>query len=1301
MKSGFQPFAWLALTATLQVNAADISMDADDALGASSFDSGLHWIGGAAPAAGNSYHNANFLLRTPSTDIPAYTFGGDSLTITSDSALAANLTDALMFKGILTGNTVITVNHLTIDGGNLRHADNDDSTFTLAGNRLTVGPKGMGVHLQGPTIITAPVAGSGVIRIVDNGSSAAGRTLHFSHAANSFTGQVELPVADRSRFQLDAGANFKFVIGASGVNNAFSGAGVASFRGIFEFDLTAADQAVGASWTLVSATTLADSYDESTFSVAGFTADDRIAGSRSWTRFIDDSKSYRYQEATGVLSVVQADSDGDGLSDLWEDYYFGNRDGFATPEELELQSGFDDSDGDGANQLEEEAAGTDPTDENSWPDTDADGLKDSWEIYYFGNITSQGALDDPDGDLAANLHEFVSDTTPTDPTSWPDTDFDELNDAWEIAFFGANDLSKTGDLDSDGDSYTDREEHAAHTNPNDRALSPISAVLKNRWSFNGNLLDSVGGSTATVVGEGGNGISFNDPIAPTAITMTGGARDASNYISLGNNLLPKSITPVTLQLWAKQNAIQNWGRIFDFHSSTTEYLMMAWTRGVANASDQVEFVDAGVISNSPDRIQPYGITEEHHVVMTLEPLAGLSGRMKVTVYSAPASAADLGPAKVSFETAINLVNFHDQINALGYSPWAGDATASATYNEFRIWNGALVPYVRELLHDQGPDNATIVDSDNDFLADAWEMAYFTNLTAATTLGDADGDGVSDRDEYHAGSRPNQALSTPEDTDADGLLDTWEIDYFGNILAQDGMGDPDGDGFDNLTEQAEGTDPTISADSDGDGLSDVWEKLHFGHIAAQDGSGDPDEDGYDNEAEETAQSDPRNALSVPGDVDGDGLLDVWELTYFEDLAAEHGSGDADGDGFTNEAEETAKSNPIVASSVPGDINGDGVADGVLLAVGDPLGTASFNTATGWSDSLPPAAGKNYLVALEGLRTPADAEPYTFEGDRLVLTSGGSLIVKGTGVITIPHFNLDGGFINNATNTNGPITLEGQFLVTRTSNLWANNNSIIVNAVVGGNQNLEITRSGATNTVTFNAVNSFTGNLLVSGGLVLGSTGGLTFKLESGGGTNAVVGAGSAVFDGAFTIDFSAAGSTAGEQWTLVNASTLTESYGANFRVNGFTADGGLPGARQWTAAGFRFDEATGVLTRLAGGEDDSDSDGLSDAWELTWFGGLGQSASGDFDGDGTSNLTEFRLGLIPNDGRSRFAATAGAQGSLSWPSALGLTFTVERSLTLVGDSWEKIGTLPGTAGLATFTDPHPPAGKAFYRILLEP
>ncbi len=46
--------------------------------------------------------------------------------------------------------------------------------------------------------------------------------------------------------------------------------------------------------------------------------------------------------------------------------------------------------------------------------------------------------------------------------------------------------------------------------------------------------------------------------------------------------------------------------------------------------------------------------------------------------------------------------------------------------------------------------------------------------------------------------------------------------------------------------------------------------------------------------------------------------------------------------------------------------------------------------------------------------------------------------------------------------------------------------------------------------------------------------------------------------------------------------------------------------------------------------DSDRDGLSDDWERATFGNLDQDATGDFDGDGRSNLQEFQNGTAADD-----------------------------------------------------------------------
>ncbi len=155
------------------------------------------------------------------------------------------------------------------------------------------------------------------------------------------------------------------------------------------------------------------------------------------------------------------------------------------------------------------------------------------------------------------------------------------------------------------------------------------------------------------------------------------------------------------------------------------------------------------------------------------------------------------------------------------------------------------------------------DSDGDGLPDSWELAYFGNLSQGAT-NDPDGDGFNNLAEYNAGSNPTNILSTPLDTDADGLPDAWEQTYFGS-LAQTASGDFDGDGFSNLAEYNAGTNPSAAAstplDTDADGMPDAWEIANFGNLN-QTALGDFDGDGFNNLSEYLAGSNPTNALSIP-------------------------------------------------------------------------------------------------------------------------------------------------------------------------------------------------------------------------------------------------------------------------------------------------------------------------------------------------------------------------------------------------------------------------------------------------------
>jgi uncharacterized protein (DUF1800 family) len=139
------------------------------------------------------------------------------------------------------------------------------------------------------------------------------------------------------------------------------------------------------------------------------------------------------------------------------------------------------------------------------------------------------------------------------------------------------------------------------------------------------------------------------------------------------------------------------------------------------------------------------------------------------------------------------------------------------------------------------------------------------------------------------------FANAKDSDNDGIPDVWEdANLFNKFSAADATQDADGDGLNNRDEFLAGTNPRI-ADTDSDGISDLIERTNLSNALLA--SSKPAFTG------QTWPSGP--------DLDGNGLLDAWEIRYRAFNLAP--SGDADGDGVSNTREAQDGTDPFDANS----------------------------------------------------------------------------------------------------------------------------------------------------------------------------------------------------------------------------------------------------------------------------------------------------------------------------------------------------------------------------------------------------
>lgn len=477
-----------------------------------------------------------------------------------------------------------------------------------------------------------------------------------------------------------------------------------------------------------------------------------------------------------------------------------------------------------------------------------------------------------------------SDTTGSEPgrigklaQALTDTDGDGMDDDWELSYFGSLSATSGGDADSDG--MTNGEEHLHGFVPNQNdAFEDVDGdrypnVFELRRGSDPNSQASVPAPTYLVNGSGG-GTHTTISAALNAANVANGAYQIigiapgvyAGPANLRNVVVPAS-KPKLLFIGidgAAKTIIDgggsNWGWIFQ-NSTVVSSLTFRNTLGalfVDPSASDVRFVDLVVRDNvtTPSEWASPGLQVHAAATGVKIHIAGSTflnntGAPAVKQINISAGSATLintvvwgqgsgtmldkssGATLVTTNCLVkgqtlsglgNLAGHLDpKLRSDGHIAWDSPLRSTgATVSQSRIdLDGDVRPSTNP---DIGADQFT--DSDNDDLADQWELQSAGNLATLTgrsqdsdsdglsneaeygsatnpVVADTDGDGASDGDELLVhGSDP---LST--DTDRDDMPDGWEITWGLSPVLADAFDDMDGDRYPNVFEYAYSANPT--------------------------------------------------------------------------------------------------------------------------------------------------------------------------------------------------------------------------------------------------------------------------------------------------------------------------------------------------------------------------------------------------------------------------------------------------------------------------------------------------------------